>query len=722
MFRVFFFLLLLTPFLNAQDKVEVYATSMDTKDNIVKADGEVIVIYQDYQLSAQSAIYDRNSGELELFGNIRASQGDNIKVLGDYAKLNISEKERTFKPFYMVEQNSNIWFSGSSSFAKDAEIKIESGVMSGCNPNDPLWKMEFTSSDYNTDTKWLNIYNARIYIYDIPVFYTPYFGYSLDTTRRTGMLPPIFGISDREGFYYEQPLYIAEQNWWDLEFRPQIRTTRGSGINSTFRFVDSKSSKGFLTVGYFKEKEKYFLDTENKLANQVHNGFNFNYDNRDVFNTWLGTNFKGQSGLYADIHDMNDVEYINLSTNDATQNAATTQLLSRINLFYNTDNNYFATYFKYYKNLTAQSNEKTLQNLPALQYHSYLDSLLADHLLYNFDIKSNHFYREIGISANQTDLNIPITLQTSLFDEYMNISYQSNIYAQHTSFKGEEITPSLNEYNSGIYSRNYHRLLVSSQLTRAYEELTHVVDLGMEYRVSGNETVDGYYEEQKDYCSNESNKAKEICEFYNITENKENAQFYFSQYIYDDLGKQIIYHRLAQGITFDDNGSVTGELENELDYQVTDNLNFYNNMFYNSDEKDFSKNFNQISYRGNSVNMALSHIYKNTFIQTNPKTRFMTSSINYKYNEHYSYNFRYDYDLEIETKKSAEVGFLYKKRCWDFGIRYSENNRPTIDSAGVASSIYERYLYFTIRLKPIMSSESTMSEFEHRLPDGRAGK
>jgi LPS-assembly protein len=712
-------------FLNGDDKVEVYATSMDTKNNVVEARGEVVVIYQDYQLSAQKALYDRNSGELELFGNIRATKGDNIKLLGNYAKLNIAKKERTFKPFYMLEQESNVWLSGSSSFAKDAKVEIESGVMSGCNPNDPLWKMEFTSSDYNTDTMWLNLYNAKFYIYDIPVFYTPYFGYSLDTTRRTGILPPMVGYSENEGFYYSQALYIAEQNWWDLELKPQIRTNRGYGLYSTFRFLDSIVSKGTLSAGYFREKNSYFL--ENSLANKKHYGFNLNYNNSDVVNQWFNTNLEGQSGLYTDIHNMNDVDYINLSTNDTTQNATATLLYSRINLFYNNDDNYYGAYFKHYKDLTRDSNDETLQNLPALQYHRYLDTIFEDHLLYSLDIKNNNYYRSVGKSATQTDINIPITLQTSLFDEYMNISYKSNIYAQHTGFKGEAKADDLfkDEYHNGYFARNYHTLSASSQQTRAYDELTHVLDFGASYKVGGTETRDGYYEERKDYCSISTNKTKAICEFYNITDIEENLQLYFSQYIYDNLGKQLVYHRLAQSFSYEDVNGGAEELENELDYQITDSINFYNNMFYNYDESGFSKNFNKISYSDNSFNIDLSHMYKNSFIPstatTLQHTSYMTSSIGYKYNKHYSYNFKYNYDLERKLKKNIEIGFLYQKRCWDFGIRYAENNRPVLDAFGQPDSIRDRYIYFTIRLKPVMSSDGGMSGFAFRLPDASEG-
>ncbi|MBE0514304.1 LPS-assembly protein LptD [Sulfurimonas sp.] len=720
----------------ANDKVEVYATSMVTKDNIVTADGEVVVIYKDYYLSAKKALYDRNSGELELFGNIRANQGENIKLLGEYAKLNIAEKERTFKPFYMLERTSDVWISGDGSYAKDTEVEIDTGVMSGCDPNNPLWKMEFTSSDYNSDTMWLNLYNARIYIYDIPVFYTPYFGYSLDTTRRTGLLPPMVGFSDKEGFYYEQALYIAESNWWDLELKPQIRTNRGSGLYTTFRFVDSKVSKGSLTAGYFKEKEDYFL--ENKLANQKHYGFNFLYENSDVINEWFGTSFKGQSGLYVDVLNMNDVEYINLSTNDTTQNVTTTQLLSRINLFYNTDDDYIATYFKHYKDLNLASNETTLQNLPAIHYHNYLDTLLDDHFIYSFDIVSNNYYRSLGKSATQTDINIPLTLQTSAFDELLNLSYEANLYAQHTLFAGDEdsANPSVYEYKNGIFARNYHVVSASTQLTKAYEKSTHVVDFGAKYQREGSKTESGYYEDYKDYadfCSISTNKLNPLCsssypfrDFYNISDIEENLQLYFSHYLYDSLGKQVFYHRLSQNISYEDVGGGAGELENELDLQITDNVNFYNNMFYNYDESAFSKNFNKISYNGDSLNIGLSHMYQDSFLpQTttySPKTSYMTSSLAYKYDKHYSYSFRLDYDLERSEKKSFEVGFLYQKRCWDFGLTYLENNRPILSQVvnpgeDPASHVYDRYIYVTIRLKPIMKSDGSLSGFMFRLPD-----
>ncbi len=721
MLKLVYILLLSVIVVYGSDKVEIYATSMETEGDTVKAFGEVSVIYRDYFLSADEAQYNKKTGELELFGHIRASHGDNYKILGKYARLNIADKERVFEPFFLLEKSSKVWISADEGCGRDKEIEIRSGIMSGCNPNDPLWKMEFSSSAYNTDTKWLSLYNARIYIYDIPVFYTPYFGYSLDTTRRTGLLTPGLGLSDKEGFFYEQPLYIAEQYWWDLELRPQVRTNRGYGGYSTFRFVDSKISRGEFTAGYFKERKDYFYAEE--LVNDTHYGFNFKYDNSNFINQWFGTDLQGQSALFVDIKNMNDVDYINLASNDTTRTATATQILSKINMFYNTDTNYFGAYFKYYKDLTKESNRDTLQKLPTFQYHYYLDTFLKDNLLYTLDIQSDNIYRDINKKVIQTNFNLPVTLQTSLFDEYINVAYTAQFYAQHSSFSGDEEI-STGKYNNGIFARNYNIFELSSQLTRAYDEFTHVMGFNAKYTSAGSDFKNGFYEDNEVYCSNIDNINEPVCEFYNITNVDEKLELEFSQFAFDVSGKEILYHKLAQVISYNNSNNAVGELENELDYYVTNSINFYNNTFYNYDEGSFSKVFNKISYNAHGFNIALSHLYKDSFLEAtqtySPFTSYVTSSARYTYDEHYSYQVKLNYDLEANQKKSFEVGFMYKKRCWDFGLRYLENNRPVL-AQNNESSIYDRYLYISIVLKPLMSQGGVTPDFAIRLPEAIRG-
>lgn len=718
MFKKIFLFLFLSIVVIASDKIEIFAASMETEDEIVYAKGEVNVAYQDYFISSKRAKYNKITGELEFFENVRISKDNDYKILGEYARINIKEKEKNFKPFYLLEESSRVWMTSKDAYEKNKNIKIDDGMVSGCNPSDPLWKMEFSSSDYNSNNKWLNMYNTRLYIYDIPVFYMPYFGYSLDNSRQTGLLRPSIGISSNEGYYFEQPLYIALQNWWDLEISPQYRSKRGNGIYSTFRFVDSYTSQGEFTTGYFKEKATYF--EKNNLANQEHFGFDFSYNNSDFINQWFGIDTDGQSAIFVDLYYLNDIDYINLASNDATATSASTQVLSRINMFHNEKNHYVGAYFKYYQDLTIEDNSKTLQQMPTLQYHYYLDTLFKDHFLYNLDLKSSNIYREEGVGVIQTDIDIPLTIQSSFFDDYINVAFKTFIYAQLSSFQGEDKITNI-DLENGYYLRNYNVLKGYTNITRAFDEYTHVVGLGASYIFSGSDSRDGYYRNQKDFCSDIDNKLDPRCEFYNISDVDESLQLEFSQYIFDSSGSQKLYHKLSQNIVYQGDGNVNyDDLENEVSYQITSSLNLYNDLFYNYDNDALSKIYSRISYTNYGFNLSLSHIYKNNFQEintlNNPKyTNYITTNARYTYNEHYSYNVVYNYDLERDLKKNMEIGFIYSKRCWDFGLKYLENNRPIL-TTNDASSIYDRYIYFTILLKPMMESGSS-SSFSYRLPE-----
>ena len=706
--------------LMAAQKVEIYATKMDTVGNIVYATGEVNVVYEDYFISAQEAKYDRDTGELELFKNIRITQGQSYKILGKYAKLNIKDKKREFKPFYMLEKTNDLWLSGKEGVSCDKNLDIDAGILSGCNPHDPFWKIHFTSSTYNEDTMWLSMYNARLFIYDIAVFYTPYFGYSLDNKRQSGLLIPSFGISSDEGFYYQQPIYIALQNWWDVEINAQTRTSRGSGVYSTLRFVDSQISSGYLTVGYFKEKEGYFKDKN--LANQEHLGFDFHYDNSDVVNQWLGTDLEGQSVLYTDIHYMNDVDYINLSKNDTTTTATAQQILSRVNLFYNNDKNYYGSYFKYYQDLSLEDNDETLQQLPIFHYHSYLDSILSDHLLYNLDLQSTNIHRQVGVSVVQTDFNIPISLQTSVFDEYLSLAFKGYFFGKTSVFSGAESNVT-SEYKNGYYARNYNVVQAATLVTKPYTDYTHSMGLRASYVFSGGDARNGYYEEQKELCANGANSGDERCQFYGISDINEALNVEFTQYIFNSTGSQILYHKLSQNIVYQEDANESyGDLESEISYNLTSSISLYNNTFYNYEQNILSKVYNSISYNGNGLTLGFSHLYKEDVLKDQDAsdrfTKYLTSSLGYVYDKHYSYRAIYNYDLQNDLKKTTEIGFLYKKRCWDFGIKYVENNRPVLTKTGTYNSIFDRYIYFTILLKPIMKpNASTDTAFSYKLPE-----
>ena len=710
MFRLLFWLSLLTSVLFSADQVEFYAKHLGTEGNKVVAEGDVLVIYQDAYISADRATYDKNSTELELFGNVVTLKGNEYQLVGEHMKLNMRKKEREISPFFMIEKESKLWLSAQKSSACENKFDIESGIVSGCNPDDPMWEIYFSSSDYNDETKWLNLYNARFHIGGVPFFYLPYFGYSMDKSRRSGLLMPSFGLSGSEGFYYEQPIYIVIGDQVDIELKPQTRTSRGQGLYGTLRFVDSKYSKGSLTLGYFGEKESYFK--EHNLQYDRHYGFEFNYENSRVLQNWFGLDLDGQSGLYSDVQWMNDVDYLNLSSSDSIENVTSNQVYSRVNLFYSEEDNYYGAYLKYYLDLdpkNAQQRDATIQKLPSLQYHHYLDAFLDQHLFYTLNMNANNYVRLEGNEGTEVEVSLPVALQTSLFDEYVNVAYKAQLNGRMIDFRGTSLNGPDNLYEQGFYGSLSHVVDAGTYVTKGYEEYSHTMGLSATYTKFGTDKKTGYYENVENNCSVVDGTNLD-CEFYTLNSVADNVDLQFTQYLIDSQGKEKIYHRLSQPIIVQDSvdqESGLGDFENEFRWSITDELSFYDNTFYNFLRDEVSKTLNTLRYNDNVYNVGFSYLYENKAYRDTiePYTKYMNADASYRYDRHYKYFVKYAFDVENSLKKYSEIGFLYSKRCWDFGLRYVENNRPVLLNGGITSSVFDKYIYFTIIMKPLGGSE-----------------
>ena len=257
-----------------KSKIEITAKYVDATKNIVKARDNVVVYYEDSVIKASSVHFDKTTKVLVLDGKIEMLGYEGSKVHTNHIEIHTDTKEVTFDELFLVSE-SDVWMFTKDAHKQDANYTLGASLLSSCDISDPLWKMAFSDALYDSDTNYIKIYGAKVYLWDIPMFYTPYLAFSTDRERTSGLLFPAFGYTSNEGFLYEQPVYWAISPSMDLEFNPQIRTARSIGMYSTFRFVDSAYSSGELRVGYFKDKTEYV--DNNYLPNDSHYGVEFNY-------------------------------------------------------------------------------------------------------------------------------------------------------------------------------------------------------------------------------------------------------------------------------------------------------------------------------------------------------------------------------------------------------------------------------------------------------------
>jgi LPS-assembly protein len=335
-----------------------------------------------------------------------------------------------------------------------------------------------------------------------------------------------------------------------------------------------------------------------------------------------------------------------------------------------------------------------------------LETLFDDYLLFNGDATATHFYRPNGKRAVEGNFNIPLTLQTALFDDYIDVSYTLNASSKVIGFyANERANETGSVYERGKYAQLDHTLSVGTTLVKSYESTTHVINPFASYTSAGSRYYDGYYETYKDSCDITGTYAGYPCEFYTLSAPSDTLSLGVNNYLFQN-GNQFLVDRLSQNFEYDDQRSYYGELQNELEWEITEAISYYNQTAYNHDRDRITKEQNTLRYNDDIVTASVSHYYTDELRNSTPKyASYWTADAAYQYNSHYRVFGLLAYDYREDLLKRSEVGIVYSQRCLDFGIRYVQNRRPILTNTNVSDSVNDSYIFITIILKPIGGSE-----------------
>ena len=686
---------------NAQElnteRLQLVAKDVDTKNNIITATGDVVAYSPTYYLSSDKMIYDKDKEILELFDNVLIIKDNKIQTQSNYAFVDMKNDIINQDPVFLMDNTSNIW-SNSKEANKDKDvITLENSILSSCDCIDPIWSIRSSSSDYDTEAMWMNTYNPRLYVKNVPVFYLPYFGFPTDTTRRTGLLLPTMGYSSSEGFLYSQPIFIAPADDYDIELIPQIRTQRGYGSYANFRYADSPDSMLNVKTGYFKEFDNY--RSKEQLENSEHYGLDIDYERKNIF----AKNKEHQDGVFTSIRYLNDIEYITLKEED--DNLWTDKKVeSKVNYFYNTPEYYGGVYGKYYVDASQKTNDNTLQELPQIQLHSYNKELFLENLIYSIDTKAQNFTRKEGLNAKIYDINVPISYTKNILDDYMYVGVENRTILTQYDYSNS-LYNNL-RYEDGTLIQNRTSFIVGTDLIKPYSDYIHTLNLNASYDIPENLRKDGdlYNITVKD---NQPLKYNELSVFPTLQEQK-TIKLSLNQSIYDkDNLKQFINHKMSQSILYN---SFDEPKFQDLDNYVKINHDYGSlsgKVVYNMDDnKVVEGSFdNSLSYENLTFSAGYYYTKKtNNEFNTRDDLESYRLSTSYKLAKDYSIKYYENYDLQEKTRNRQGIGLNIDDSCWNLDLLLEKEITPRsryVESTRSYDSHEQTIVYAVLMLKPI---------------------
>ena len=266
-------------------------------------------------------------------------------------------------------------------------------------------------------------------------------------------------------------------------------------------------------------------------------------------------------------------DYLNLGSRDYRD--LNSLVSSKINYFLADENNFYGAYARYYIDTSKLNNNTTLQEYPSFQYHRFLNNLFDERLRYSFDASFHNFYRPKGSYARNLNLDLPISYHNVFFGDFLHFAFTERFYASFVNYSNDP------QKDHEYYFRNTHDLNLYTDLSKAYGNFFHTLNLGVNYILPGA-------------------KSGEITQDYLEDYEKENelTKLYAVQYFYNNEGQKKIKHRIS--LAYLNKQNEFYELENLLTYYFNENINFNSEMLYSYEQSRFNNIITQLEVNTNS--------------------------------------------------------------------------------------------------------------------------
>ena len=177
--------------------------------------------------------------------------------------------------------------------------------------SDNSWGLHAEEISIAADSGWGEARHAVFKIKDIPVFYLPYLTFPVDDQRKSGVLLPKVGSSQRVGLDFELPYYFNLAENYDLTLTPRYMSKRGTQLKSEFRYL-TVEHQGLLQLEYLhndSDKPRDFgqrylghLSHRSDFTSRWRGYIDFTDVSDDAYLSELGSDFNNQSDTQLNRH------------------------------------------------------------------------------------------------------------------------------------------------------------------------------------------------------------------------------------------------------------------------------------------------------------------------------------------------------------------------------------------------------------------------------------
>jgi len=234
--------------------------------------GNVVFSQGDRHIAADEAILNQESQQFDANGNL-VFQDSNFTVTAESLQAQMRTNRATL-------EGAKYWLHGQqvNGDAEKLQITINNNLIltntnfTTCPPDNVSWLLEAEKIKINSEEEWGEIWNAKVRIAGVPVFYIPYMTIPVSDKRKSGFLYPSFSTSTTSGFEVSAPYYWNIAPEYDLTFTPNYMSNRGIFTKTEFRYLAGDAQNGRLNLEYLGNDQLLSSRPNRYLYNWQHQG------------------------------------------------------------------------------------------------------------------------------------------------------------------------------------------------------------------------------------------------------------------------------------------------------------------------------------------------------------------------------------------------------------------------------------------------------------------
>jgi len=210
--------------------------------------------------------YDQAEDLARATGNVVVSREGNV-FFGPELQLKVERFEGFFRtPTYRFARTDAGGKATLIEFIDDQRAVAIDATYSSCSPDDPdpPWILKAGRIETDNETSTGIARDAVLRFYGVPILASPVLSFPLNDERRSGFLPPAFGLDSRSGFQVAVPYYWNIAPNRDATFTFVESTKRGPAVDAEFRY---------LQPSYSGEAELRLLPNDRAYDNRSRHAF-----------------------------------------------------------------------------------------------------------------------------------------------------------------------------------------------------------------------------------------------------------------------------------------------------------------------------------------------------------------------------------------------------------------------------------------------------------------